>query len=215
MIKFLKVGQGLCCIDVWNNLIYDCGGSIDKEKFYTMFSSIFKKEEKLKIVISHHHLDHIKYLDVILKNYNNSKVYVNNRYKAEWKLLPIYANYPCSFSFIDNAIVNGYHVYGQTHSKTMDLNKNSLLAEHKKLNILLTGDMPYPFIKKTWKNYREISIFQIPHHGSSSKATGKPSTLDPHAIFGVVSYGVGNSFKHPHVKKSYFSNIKEYIEVHN
>lgn len=214
MISFLGVGHGLCFIDSKNKFIYDCGGSINIAEFERIFPKCFKNDDHINIVISHHHTDHIKYLRYFLEHFKNAKVHVNKRFTKEWKVLPIYIEFQSKFNFINNAYIGGYFIYGQRHSRTMDMNKNSLLAENLVSNIFLTGDMPYSFINQSWVYKRKLAIFQIPHHGSASAETGNPTILNPHAKRAYVSYGVNRSFKHAHVTSKDFPDIDNYIEVH-
>jgi hypothetical protein len=85
--------------------------------------------------------------------------------------------------------------------------RNSFQTRNRSINnsFLLTGDIKLnddciDQIKIKWddKNLNNIFMIQIPHHGAGNSINNYALSSFRNLEYGVINYGLGNIFKHPH-----------------
>jgi hypothetical protein len=116
-------------------------------------------------------------------------------------------NQPINIQKIDIAICNCHRDYKNYYHLRYLCCKNNFRyrSRNKNNSFLLTGDIKLndaciDQIKTKWgiRILKSVFIIQVPHHGANDYLTKNALSEFELAFFGVINYGLGNIYKHPH-----------------
>lgn len=215
-VEFIDVGQGdsiLITTPSGKHFLLDAG----KRSARKVLLPLFKERNITKldgVIISHAHMDHVgglKYLAEVLEfdrmwfsghfhsNSFNDKL-LKQLDKKGIKLLPVRAG-----DAIDIDIEEGVKVAVLSPGKKWNpdlYNPNNfsvvLRLSYGDIDFILTGDAEHRAEKRMLEMGEELEaeFLKLGHHGSETASS--PRFLDKVVpLFGIISCGVGNSFKHP------------------
>lgn len=163
------------------------------------------------LVASHPHEDHIGGMENVLSSFTVGKVWdsgYNHGSRTQQRFLQTiqekgirYGKPKAGFSQnmgqarID--VLSPVRELSGTHS---DANNNSVVlrVSYGKISFLLTGDMEGEE-RDTVRTFPRTTVLKVAHHGSRNGTDGYfLSQVKPQIA--VISYGVGNSYGHPHAE---------------
>lgn len=174
------VGHGLSVYDKGSKLLFDCGGSIDRNIYLQKIKSIINTDS-FSIVITHFHLDHYSYLNDILDDPSLGpqvqKIIVSKHFMITDSIETKFGAYFNKFYVLihKDQLCHNY-TFTLSEKNYKNQNRNSIVA-FSDANFI-TGDKPYQMFEQTAISIKQIEYFQVPHHGSLSKGyygTGVPS----------------------------------------
>lgn len=207
LLYFLNVGQGDAALLKTNDTILLVDGGPDYTLDYSIDNKIpFFICKVDYIVATHPHKDHVQGLTRLLKRCKTKAVLTNNvAYLSQsWQDFKIEAinksllmSYPDLPKELSSSYTTTYFATDYRSCKS-DVNACSLIllitTNISAKNVLLTGDAPVrylPVIKK------HIDILKVPHHGGSGTLSDT-FLLNTTPSLAILSYGVPNSYGHPH-----------------
>jgi hypothetical protein len=116
-------------------------------------------------------------------------------------------NSPINVQRVDIAICSCQRDYLHFFHKRLLCCRNKFQYHSRNINnsFLLTGDIKLndaciDQIKNKWSEptIENVFILQIPHHGANNYLTMNALSNFKRVLFGVINYGLGNIFNHPH-----------------
>ncbi len=208
-ITFLDVGQGDCAIintDKGKKIFIDTGGnSYDPNLFnraYRPFLSMLKTVEIDAVILSHHHPDHYRALEDLLKFYSIKKLYISEnddltfitglREIYDFQLKPVLRD--TSFK-IDEVT---FTLYPQKQHRSENDRSLWVMVEKDGYRFLFTGDAEKKALKGMLKRELDLKCFavKVPHHGAKSSFEESFYKICSPRI-AVISVGKNNPWKLP------------------
>jgi competence protein ComEC len=218
-ISVLKVGQGdliLVKFPSRRGLIIDAHYlRSHRNKIHSYITQFFEGQSPEAILISHKHLDHIRYVEEIITNQKIKECWVgvcSTHPHSNPSLKKIYSGLNAqkikilainnSVTYNDNNLkMEILYPAGSNCIYDRDQNKHSIVLDITWCNnrIILGGDLH----NDGWTNLyshnspRQIKFFKTPHHCSNTGLS--PSMIQNFNIeYAVTSCGANKQYKHPH-----------------
>jgi competence protein ComEC len=210
-VHFIDVGQGDCILIKSQNssILVDAG---DNNKSDIVMDYLKRqKVNKLDLVIgTHPHADHIGGLDVVIDNFDISKIIMP---QISQQLMPTTKTYKDVLSSISKKGLKitkpnqGEKIqfdtfYIEIISDNIDydnLNDYSVVTKIvcDDFKVLLTGDIEKDAEKKLFSKDIKADILKSPHHGSNTSNTLEfIKKVNPK--YAIITVGAGNKYSHPH-----------------
>lgn len=209
-VHFIDVGQGdstLIQTPDGANILIDAGTASSGQKIVSFLKS--KDVGKLDLVIATHpHADHIGGMVTVLNAFkvnkfvDSGRVHTTETYK---KMLQTIDNKNIPFELATVGKV--YNFDNGFNLKVLDVDKNaknindasvSVKGTYKNNTVLLTGDAEAAAeARMVARGGLKSTIFKAGHHGSNT-SNGVSFLNQVKPAHTVLSYGKGNSYKHPH-----------------
>lgn len=208
-VHFIDVGQADSAyieFDDYNVLIDAGDWSGDEVVPYLKEQEV----ESLDLVIgSHEHADHIGQMDKVLEEFEVKEVWMpgnEHATKTYYRVLDAIMNSEANYEEprageiyemgdVVLEVLNPYELTG-------DYNNDSIVLKvtYDDVSFLFTGDAEIQAEKEMineWNEKLSSTVLKAGHHGSETSSTKKFLELvDPSVT--VLSYGIGNDYKHPH-----------------
>lgn len=196
----IDVGQGLAILlqTKHHHILYDLGPK--QAAFHALFPYLLKgKNSALDgIVLSHHDMDHIGGLDVILEHYPNIAMIVDNAHQySNFKQKKINCHRLSDWQW--DGVQFSFLKYANP-AATKNNRSCVLKISNQKYSLLLPGDIEANAESRLFKLYGaklRANVLILAHHGSHSSSTKDfIKAISPQ--LGVISYGQFNHYGHPH-----------------
>lgn len=210
-VHFIDVGQADCALVECDGeyLLIDGGNVADGQMVVSYLNQM--RVDRLSVVCSHAHEDHVGGLPAVLSVFDaeavyapvtdyTSKVFANFVEKTQDQGLSVTVPAPGDQFAVGSATVT---VLGPVKDYEETNNTSIVLKlSYGESDFLFTGDMEVAAENDMLDYWGEnldwdMEVLKVGHHGSDT-STGYRFLYEVNPDYGVISVGQGNSYNHPH-----------------